>query len=373
MTQKFNILHVVSRLPVGGVENMIMKVVSEYDKSRFNASICCIKEGGAVAEDLIRSGYRVDILNKMKSRSAGWDAVTAVYHILKRDNIHIIRTHQYHANLYGRLAGILARVPVIIPSFHNIYVSPDQPKLHRRIFNHILSYFSSALVAVSSAIASDIMRYDRVCPKKIKVIHNGIKLDNFDSALSKNEARKLFNLPEDTILIGAVGRLTPQKGQRYLIEALSEINNTAVAIAGDGPLINELKNLATRLNVNCIFTGKLHHDKIPLFLRAADIYCIPSLWEGMPSALVEAMASGLPIIASDILPHKEVLNDAGIFVPSEKAATLAEKIRQLIRDPSLRDSLAQKAKERSRIFSIKHTVKSYENLYEEILRKKKLL
>jgi len=371
--KKFNILHVVSKLPIGGVENMILREVQGYNKERFNVSVCCIKQGGKIADELIKSGYEIEILNRMKSHSFDWNVIKSLYRIIKRDNIQILRTHQYHANLYGRIAGILAGVPVIIPAFHNLYESPNKPKVHRRLFNYLLSFFSDKLVAVSNAVASDIRRFDRVNPDKIKIIYNGIVIEEFNKDISKQEARKILNLPSDFLIVGTAGRLTEQKGHCYLIKAASKLNDNCLIIAGEGPLMEKLKNLSNHSKVNCIFMGGMSFVKIPLFLRSLDIFCFPSLWEGFGIALVEAMAAGLPVVASDIPPHREVVDDAGILVPPEDVEALARALKVLIDNPSLRFTFGNKAKVRAKIFSIENTVKAYECLFEEILRYKGLL
>lgn len=369
----FNILHVITRLPVGGAENMLMKEVQGYSKERFRVGVCCIKEGGSIADELQRHGYRVEILNMMKGRGFDFGAIIALYKLIKRENIHIVRTHQYHANLYGRISGFLAGVPVIIPTFHNLYDFPKKPKLHRRIINHLLSLWSDALVAVSKAVASDIMRYDRVDAEKIKVIYNGIVTDDFDKEISRQEARRILNLPPNLLIIGTVGNLTEQKGHKFMIEAASGLKDTVVAIAGDGPLKGTLQSLAEQNKVNCIFMGILDPQKIPIFLRALDIFCFPSLWEGFGVALLEAMASGLPIVASDILPHREVVVDDAILVPPGNSSSLSDALKLLIKKPLLRAELGGKAIEKAGIFSIENTVKAYEGLFEQLLRQKNLL
>jgi glycosyltransferase involved in cell wall biosynthesis len=369
----FNILHVVSKLPVGGVENMLLKIVKGYDKKQFNVRICCIKEGGKIADELQNLGYKIIVLNKMKGHGFDWFALAALYKLLKRKNIHILRTHQYHANLYGRIAGILAGVPVIIPSFHNLYESPNKPKVHRRLLNYFLSFFSDTLVAVSKSVASDMVRFDRVNPEKIKIIYNGIATEEFNCKFSKQEARKFFNLPFNSIVIGSVGRLTEQKGHRYLIEAVSKLGDNCIVFAGDGPKMEELKNIANCFKANCIFMGRIDPLMIPMFLSALDIFCFPSLWEGFGTAIVEAMLAGLPIVVSDIPPHREVVDDAGILVHPGNAEALARALKVLIDNPSLRFTFGKKAKVRAKIFSIENTVKAYECLFEEILRYKGLL
>ncbi|MEW6715767.1 MAG: glycosyltransferase, partial [Nitrospirota bacterium] len=276
---------------------MILQEISGYDSNRFNASVCCMKEGGEIAKSLEAAGYAVNILHKMKGHGFDFSLIKAIIKIIKKKNIHILRTHQYHANLYGRIAGTLARVPVIIPTFHNVYESPNRPKLHRRIFNSILARSSDALIGVSESVASDIKKFDMVNSQKVKVIYNGIDLKKFRITISKAEARRLFGFPEDSIIIGAIGRLTEQKGHRYLIEAAARLQGSCLVIAGDGPLMEDLKSISNANNVNCIFTGRISPQKAPLFLKSLDIFSFPSLWEGLPVALVEAMASGHPVIS----------------------------------------------------------------------------
>ncbi len=369
----FNVLHVVSRLPVGGVENMLLKVVTGYDRERFNPVVCCIKEGGEIADELVRLGIRVYILKRMEGHGFDMGVVKGLLKLIKKEDIHILRTHQYHANLYGRIAGILAGVPVIVPSFHSLYKSPEYPKLHRRFFNHILSHFSYKLVAVSNTVASDIIRFDKVNPELIEVINNGVMIERFDNNVTKEEARRRMNIQSSRIVVGTVGRLKEEKGHRFLIEAISKLNDVTLAIAGDGPLMNELKRLSERLGIECIFLGEILPDDIPIFLRSLDIFGFPSQWEGFSTALVEAMASGLPIIASDISSHREVLDDTGIFVPSGNSEAIAKAVKILIDDSSMIMTLGKKAKERARLFSIERTIKAYERIFENALRKKGLL
>lgn len=369
----FNILHVVSKLPLGGVENMLMKVVRGYDKSRFNVIICCIKEGGEVADALRSLGFRVEILGKMKKHGFDWSALTALYRFIKKNDIHILRTHQYHANLYGRIAAIFAGVPVIIPSFHSRYMSPNKPKLHRMFLNFLLSLFSHRLVAVSSAVSSDIMRYDRVKAGKIKVIYNGVKIDDFNPDIPKTESRIKLGLPASNYIIGTVGRVKEEKGHKFLIEAVSGLKDVCIAIAGDGPLMKELKELSNRLGVKCVFMGMLPPEKIPVFLNSLDIFCFPSLWEGFPSALVEAMAAGLPVVASDIPSSKEIIGDAGIIVPPGSSRELGVSLRRLIDDEQLRNAIGRRASEKIKTFSIENTVNAYQELFEEVLKTKGML
>lgn len=369
----FNVLHVASSLPVGGVETTIYNEIAGYDKTRYRASACCIREGGEISDALARSGFKVTVLNKMQGHGFDVGAIRALCRLIKKEDIHILRTHQYHANLYGRLAGILARVPTMIPSFHNVYDFPRRHKIHRSLINKILAFFSDRLIACSTVVSSDMMKYDRVPSGKVRVIYNTVHEAVFKSTLQKEEARRLLGLPHDETIIGTLGRLDEQKGHRYLIQAVSGLENATVAIAGDGPLLSELRGLSGSLNSRINFLGMIKPEQVPAFLRALDIFCFPSLWEGFGIAVAEAMAAGLAIVASDIPPLREVLGGTGLLVPPANAAGLRTALERLISNDALRESLQARARERSSLFSIEKYIAAYESLFEELLLQKGML
>jgi len=362
---RINLMALIVSMPVGGVETQLLSVLRRLNKDRYNVMLCCIKDPGELGQKTAKLGIKTISLNLMKSSRFSLDIPGKIAGTIRENNIHILWTHQYVANLYGRLASRYVKIPVVVPTFHVLY---DKPKFHRRILNHLLSYQTDMMVSVSKAVADDMVRFDRVDRKKITVIYNGVDTGRFDCALSKNEAQSILGLPSGYLMIGSVGNLREQKGQRHLIEAASGMEHTTVAIAGEGHLKDKLKDLADRKKVNCIFTGMLEPEKIPVFLKALDIFCFPSLWEGFGVAVVEAMASGLPVIASDISPHREVIDNAGMYVPPGNTAALAKALRVMAGDASLRKSLAQAAKERAQLFSIDNTVRAYEGLFESMLR-----
>ncbi|HHN65914.1 MAG TPA: glycosyltransferase [Nitrospirae bacterium] len=372
MKRPLKVLHLITGLSSGGVENMLYKVVTRYDRERFNPVVCCIKSGGAVAESLKAEGIGVIMMNRMRGHGFDWRAVLEIQRMLKQVSVDVLRTHQYHANLYGRIAGRLAGVPVIIPSFHNLYRSPDKPKMHRRLINRFLASWSDRLVAVSDAVADDIVRYDGIRRERIRVIHNGIVIEDFRPSIKKAKAREVFGLPEKRWIVGSVGRLTPQKGHEFMIKAVKGLKEVALAIAGDGPLRRRLKEVAHKEGVECYLLGTLDQKKIPLFLKALDIFCFPSLWEGMPSALLEAMASGLPVIATRISSNMEIVGNAGILVDTGAPEEIRDSIERLMGSEEMRKNYAEQASKKAERFSIENTVREYENLYLEVLKEKGL-
>jgi glycosyltransferase involved in cell wall biosynthesis len=364
--KKINLLILIVSMPVGGVESQILSIVQRLNKQKYNVLICCIKDLGVLGEEAARSGIKTLVLNLMKSNRFSVAIPYRISKLLKENNIHILWTHQYVANLYGRIASLLAGTPVVISNFCALY---DNPKLHRRIFNYLLSYRTDALIAVSQAVASDIKSYDHVAPGKIRVIYNGIDLSLFNIQSTRTECRRKLGLPEKDIIVGSIGRLSKEKNHKMVVEALHVLPpNVKGLVVGDGPLRKTLEEAGGK---RFYFTGRMDYNLIPFALKAIDIFCFPSLWEGFGTALVEAMSAGLPVVVSDISPHREVVGDAGIFVPVNDVGRLVEELKMLIDNLSLRNTLGHKAKERAKIFSIENTVKAYDELFEETLAQKR--
>jgi len=371
--QPINILHVISKLPIGGVENQLLLTLKNYDRIKLNPLVCSLLDKGEIGKEIEDAGIEVIALNKLKHRF-DWSIAKDIYKLIKTRNVKIVRTHQYHANLYGRLAAWLAKVPCIIASVHNVYTIDR--KLHRRMINRFLARFTDKVVAVSEIVKKDILKYDGLREDKVMIIHNGIdteRLLNIDGNVIRSE----FNISSDVPVIGTIGRLTFQKGQKYLIEAVSKIKekfpSIMLLIVGDGPIKDELQNYSKTLGLNkhVIFTGS--RRDIPPLLAAMDIFVLPSLWEGLPNALLEAMASGKTIIATDIPPIREIINNEkiGILVPARDSKAMASSIELLLNDKTSAETFCKSAQERAfSDFNITTTVDKYTNLYKDILSNK---
>ena len=368
-----NILHVMSRLPVGGVENQLLTVLRKYDRERVQPYVCCLSDKGEVGREIEQLGIEVFCLNKLRHRF-DWTIVKDIYSLIKHKDVEIVRTHQYHANLYGRLAAIFARVSCTVASVHNIYTMDK--KFHRRIINKLLTGFTDKVIAVSEAVKSDIVRYDSVPEEKVDVIYNGIDTGSFLRA-DGSKIRSEFGIPATVPVIGTVGRLSPQKGQKYLLEAIARAvkkhPHIVLLIVGNGPINDELREYASTLGIkeHAIFTGA--RKDIPVLLAAMDVFVFPSLWEGLGNALIEAMAAGKPIIASDLPPVREVINshEVGILVPAADYREIASALERLLSDKELSNAMGEAARKRAATcFDIDYTMKRYMDLFTDILERK---
>jgi glycosyltransferase involved in cell wall biosynthesis len=368
-----NILHVIAKLPVGGVENQLSIILRKYDKKKFCPFVCSLSDKGEIGKEIEDSGIEVIPLNKLKHRF-DWTIVKDIYNLIKERDIKIVRTHQYHANLYGRLAAWLAKVPCIVASVHNVYTIDR--KLHRRMINKFLARFTDKVIAVSETVKKDVLTYDGLSEDRVRVIYNGIDTDRF-SNLNGSLIRSKLGISSEAPVIGTVGRLTLQKGQKYLIDAVSalkeKISQILLLIVGDGPMRGELENHIKVLGAdkNIILLGT--RRDIPQLLSAMDIFVLPSIWEGLGTALIEAMAAGKAIIATDIPPIREIINTEkiGILVPARDSKAMASSIELLLNDKTLAETFCKSARERAfSDFNMTNTVDKYTNLYEDILSNK---
>ena len=371
--QLINILHVISKLPVGGVENQLLMILRKYDRKKLSPLVCSLSDKGEIGKEIEESGIEVIPLNKLRHRF-DWTIVKDIYTLIRTRDIKIVRTHQYHANLYGRLAAWLAKVPCIIASVHNVYTIDK--KIHRIIINKFLARCGDKVVAVSGTVKRDILTYDGLAEDKVSVIYNGIDTDRFLN-LNGSLIRSKLGISSEAPVVGTVGRLTLQKGQKYLIDAVSTLREKfpqiVLLFVGDGPLRDELGNHIRALGIdkNAILLGT--RRDIPQLLSAMDIFVLPSLWEGLGTALIEAMAAGKPVIATDIPPLREIVNSekVGILVPIKDSKAIASSIELLLCNSALAENLGKSAKERVLShFTIDITVHKYMNLFEDILKSK---
>lgn len=374
--EPINILHVISKLPVGGVENQLWTILRKYDRKRLRPFVCSLSDKGEIGKEIEEFGIEVIPLKKLKHRF-DWTIVKDIYNIIKTRNVKIVRTHQYHANLYGRLAAWLAKVPCIVASVHNVYTIDR--KFHRRLINRFLAKCSDTVVAVSETVKKDVLTYDGLSEDKVRVIYNGIDTDRFLN-LNGSLIRSKLGISSEAPVVGTVGRLTLQKGQKYLIDAVSKIKEKfpriMLLIVGDGPMKEELQNYAKThgLNEHVIFTGS--RRDVPALLAAMDIFVLPSLWEGLPNALLEAMVSGKPIIATDRPSIREIVSseEIGILTPSENSDALANSIELVLNNKPLSENLSKAAQEKAfSSFTIEITVNRYLSLFENIMRGKMLV
>lgn len=342
------VLQLISTLPVGGAEEVVAAIVRGLDPELFEVEAATIEALGAIGEELTREGRRVTALNLSLKRTPASRLIRAVRRLLRERQPDILHTHLYHPNLYGRLAAWGLGVPVVC-SVHSVY---SRVKVHRLLFNRLLTPWAAALIAVSPQVWADIRKYDGVPPEKLHLLPNGVDLKALDIPVSREEARA--RLKVDGFVVGAVGRLEEEKGHAYLLEALhllsEELPEATLLLAGEGRRGEALRRQAADLGLEGRVQFLGWRRDVPLILKALDLYVQPSLWEGLSLALLQAMAAGLPVVATQVSGFEQVITSGvnGILVPPRDAAALAAAIQELYHDPATRIRLGEAARRTAR-------------------------
>jgi len=378
---RIGVLYIIWSLGLGGAEQVVINLAKGIDKKKFNVIVCCLNDKGIFAQEVEKEGIEVIALGKRGKFDA--TVLFKLIRVIKKYKIDIVHTHLWGANTWGRIAAKLAGVKVVIATEHN--VDTWKPRYYFWI-DRFLQYFTDKIIVVSEKV-KEFYVGEGISEKKIEVVHNGIPLfsSSFPSChlpggIKTGEVRERvgeeFGIhPEDKVL-AIVGRLVEQKGHRYLFEALHLLNGRyklKVLVIGEGPQREKLVNMARQSGIEdkVMFTG-IRQD-VRRILSAVDILVMPSLREGLPMALLEAMANEVAVIASNVGGVPEVIIDkqTGILVKPGDKAELAEAINFLLEDESLRRKLAMEGKKRvTDEFSYNRMVERTEELYLGLLQKK---
>ena len=321
-------------LGLGGLEHVVATLCTTLDPERFETSALCLKDGGPLADELTARGIPVFRLAPPRGR-ADYFAAAKIARILRRERIDVVHTHNTSAFIDGGLAALLARTPTHVHTDHS-RLFPD--KRRYMIAEYVMSHFAYRVVGVSDHTVAELRRYERIPAAKLVTIPNGIDAGAFgrkrDSALKRLE----LGIAPTSPIIGVAVRLTEQKGVTYLLKAMPQIlsahPDAVLVIAGEGVLAQPLRDEAQALGVKdqVRFIGP--RRDIPELLSMFDLYALPSEWEGLPMIILEAMAAGCPIVASDVGGVGTAVRDgeSGYLVPPRDIDTLAQRITALLGD-----------------------------------------
>lgn len=374
--KRIRILQVTANLGIGGLERVVVNLCKQISRDRFNVSVCCLKFKGDFAQELEEAGIPVYLLPQI-SNGPDYTAFTRLRKLMRGISPHLVHTHNTNSFVDSTLASLMARVPVRINTDH----ARNFPgRLTDLMLDAICALFADKFIAVSPETKRNLMRYEKIPARKIDIINNGIDGSAYDISIDIESKKKELGLSKFEHIIGLGVRLTPQKGIIHLINAapliLKNFPKTAFVIAGKGDLLESLRRQANNIGVGEHFFFIGPRLDLAEILQIFDIYVLPSEWEGLPLALLEAMASGRSIIATNVggIPRAIEHDKTGILVQPKDPESLAHWICYLLNNPQLRQSLGEKAQKRFyRDFSVERMAREYEKLYENVLRNKWIL
>jgi glycosyltransferase involved in cell wall biosynthesis len=368
---RLNVVHICDHLGwegsrMHGVKRLFAWMIPRFDASRFNVSLISLRKKDLSADTLEEFGIDVTYLARHKFDPATYPALLKVLQEKRADIVHL---HGYGATTFGRLCAWRMGIPAILHEHAN---HGDTPWF-QKIADRWLAPHTDLAIAVSESTAEFTMRARLMPAERTRVVYLGAPLEEFARARTGDEiaaARQMLGIPSGAIAIGTITRLMPSKGNRHLIEAapaiLQRYPTARIYIVGEGEQQNELQSQVHALGLAdyVIFSG--FQRDVAAALSAFDYVVFPSLWEGTPLTVFEALAMGKPIVATDADGLVDVLTDGkdARLVPKANAAALADAVCELIARPALAASLASEARRTGQRYGIAAFVRKMEKLYE---------
>lgn len=345
MPQKKKILHIIQSLGNGGWENALLRTLPLLDD--FEHEIITLREPGELASKFISAGIPVKTIDCKSLLDIS--GLFRLCKLIRGGNQKIVLTYLFHADVFGRLILRFFTKAPIIPFLGTTYNYPRY--FFARLFERISKPLAFHYLANSEAVKDAYIKNLGVEAKKITVIPTGIDIKHFDSVIPDPELRKSLGIKPDDFVVICVANLHISKGHRYLLEAFealsSQHHNIKLLLVGDG---TERKNLEQQISSyqnkqNILFLGR--RTDVPQLLKISNVFVLPTLFEGMSNAIMEAMACELPVVTTDIPENKILIknNESGILVPTRSSQDLSNAISTLIRNTDLSKKLGGSGKE----------------------------
>jgi glycosyltransferase involved in cell wall biosynthesis len=374
--KQVKVVHIVEAMAIGGLERNLAYIIEGLNQDRFNSEVWCLAREGEFAEELRNQGHTVKLIG-LDNYYNPLNIFRLAY-LLRKSGAKIIHTHAYFANTMGRIAGIIAGVPVIMAHIQNSHWTPEERSPRNYLIDRILSRFSAKVIACSEIARQFQQKVEQISPHRLVTIHNVTDMDKFNLKPVDQNYYSELRISKDDFIVGSVARLTKVKGHTFLLDAAgqlrSKLPNLKVVIVGYGTEAEILKEKTRILGLSdmVFFTGK--RTDIPSLLGIFTVFVQPTLTrEGLPLAITEAMAAGLPVVATDVGGVKEaVINGiTGILVPPGDGTALAKAIFTLYKDPALLKKMKTAGHQLCLDkFNKTKMVAAIETLYTEGLKKK---
>jgi glycosyltransferase involved in cell wall biosynthesis len=372
------VLQLITSLERGGAENHLLALLTHADRRAFELETAVLSGEGELVPVFRTAGIPVHLL-KARNRFDPL-ALGRLGRLLREGHFDILHSHLFRADIYAGLAvaRLGERRPLLVSTRHNddrFFLNPFVGLVHYGV-----SARQDLIIAISDHIARFTVSRGVRHPERVRRVYHGLE-PPVTKALEREgqHIRQELGIGPDEFLVGNVGRLALQKGQRHLIAAmpllLERVPRARAIIAGGGDLEDYLRDLASEIGV----ANRVHvlgpRKDVPALMHAIDVFVMPSIWEGFGLVLLEAMAAGRPIVASRVATIPEVVADgeSGILVPAGDPLALATALAELAEQPDVAARMGEAGRERLRKqFSVEKMVGDTELLYRELFDERSL-
>jgi glycosyltransferase involved in cell wall biosynthesis len=389
----YHILFCSTGLSYGGEQKQLAKVLSHLDREHFEPIICCIRPLGDIDAAISVSGAKIISLQVQNSRNL-LRAVGGLIRVIKKHNIDLIQMGIFGADFAGLLAAIFTRIPMVAFLTTTYDYNTRAAASNTKSFTQLVKWRAICLmhmmlakvvkgryIAYSEVIKQSAVSNLHLPTVRVIVTPIGLNAGEFDRSLLSQwvitHLRENLDLDEAYPVLINVARLSPVKGQKELLEAMPQIlkqfPNTKLLLAGDGPLLDELALLQYTLGLQkqVLLLGR--RDDIAALLAVSDIFVFSSYYEGLPGAIVEAMAAGKPVVAFDIPSLREVVKDGftGFLIGERNVGRLGEDIIHLAKHPEIAREMGERARQIvCNRFDICSNIKTLETIYGKLIKQR---
>jgi glycosyltransferase involved in cell wall biosynthesis len=381
---EWRIAQVINSIGLGGVPQSVYQLVKHLPRDRYRTFVYVLRnytDHADVRSETIQRFEDLGVTVRLPLRDEKkFNVVGEIAGWIQQDRPHILHTHSYKPNIYGRLAGIMCHNPELslVAHYHNYYDNKwaEDDSL---IYDQLLAKQTDAIVACSHSVAKHVCERVGIESQAISVISNGVDLQRFAAKIDSATARRELGIEPEVPVLGVVGRISAQKGLDDFIRAAALIHaqqpETQFIIAGapESPkLLRALQGLTQELGLQDRLRFLGHVADMPQVYAALDLLVLPSRWEGFGLVLAEAMAAGKPVVATNVGGIPEVVADGetGLLVPPAAPGELAEAIIKLLTDPARAARMAEQGRRRAELFSWPYASEQLDVLYYNLLNYK---
>jgi len=378
---KAKVLHIITRLAVGGAQDNTLITVEKSDRHRYTVELASNPEGMwrdralAVADKFHPLPHLVNPINPSQDLQTLKQLVT----LIKQEKFDVVHTHSSKAGILGRVAAKIAKVPVIVHTIHGFAFNDLMPMWQQQVYinlERIMRPFTDFFITVSELNRQQAAQLGILSLENSKTIYSGIDFAKLDQPTNAEETKQSLNIPPDTKIILMVGRLDPQKAVHFLIQAFAHVvrqqPQTLLLLIGEGELQPQLENLAQELGIahKVKFLGV--REDVPAIINIADIFALSSLWEGLGRAMTEAMLLGKPVVVPNIYGIPEIVHhqETGLLFSAGNTQELSQQLLYLLENPPECQRLGNKGQQLTRnLFDANNMVREIDHIYEDLLTK----
>ncbi|MGG3640561.1 glycosyltransferase [Bacillus gobiensis] len=364
-----NVLHVINSLDIGGAQTLLNDALPEFKKNGVRSDVFVLKKSteGNFEQLLESNGIKIIYSNTKNIYSPL--QIREIKKVIKENKYDIVHSHTFPSQYWVSLLHFMLREgPKLITTEHNTSNRRREKKVFKYIDNFIYINYSK-IICISKGTFNELVEWVNIVKDKSIVIENGVNLSKYKNSKPLDKIELVPNYKSNDIIILMVARLTNQKDHETVIKSTLNLpRNIHIVFVGDGEKRSDYENMINKFNLN----DRVHllgaREDVPNIMKTADLFVLSSHFEGFGLVVVEAMASGLPIIGSNVNGLTDIISDVGCLFEKGNASQLTEIIMGLVEDPIEQASMIKAGYKKSSLYSIEKFVNDHINLYNSVLK-----